>query len=207
MAAKTTKEVLAHVADTLATAKLGLQDVLSGGPDRRLGGLRNLIVFGRAVTNVLQNLRSTEPAFEAWYEPYVKEMRDDPLLRYFYTLRSAILKQGQLRSSSTLHIKSFSTRDLQRLGPPPPGAKGFFMGDQAGGSGWDVQPPDGSTEKLYVDLPGNVASTEVHLPDAPRKHRGLPIADTRIETLARLYFEYLSAMVKDAQRKFGRVGA
>ena len=67
MAAKTTKKVLAHVADTLATAKLGLQDVLSGGPDRRLGGLRNLIVFGRAVTNVLQNLRSTEPAFEAWY--------------------------------------------------------------------------------------------------------------------------------------------
>ena len=53
-------------------------------------------VFGRAVTNVLQHLRSFDPydegAFDRWYEPWVTEMRTDPLLRYFYELRSAFLK-------------------------------------------------------------------------------------------------------------------
>jgi hypothetical protein len=157
MTEKTTGGVLRCVDETLATAKLGLRDVVHGGPERRLGGLRNLIVFGRAVTNVLQNLRSTEPAFDTWYEPYVKEMRDDPLLKYFYILRSEILKEGRLETGSRLHIRSFSfPGDLQRLGPKPSGAKTFFMGDQAGGSGWEVELPDGSTEKLYLDLPGDI---------------------------------------------------
>ena len=148
MAAKTSDEILRRVDDTLATAKLGLRDVLKGGPERRLGGLRNLIVFGRAVTNVLQNLRSTEQTFDAWYDPYVNEMREDPLLKYFYDLRSEILKEGQLRTSSGLYIKSFSYLDRQRLGPPPPGAKRFSWGTKrvgvAGRFSFLMAPPKSS---------------------------------------------------------------
>jgi len=67
--AKMTAEVLRRGDDTLATAKLGLTDVLEGRPERRLGGLRNLIVFGRAVSNVPQNLRSIWPEFDSSYQP------------------------------------------------------------------------------------------------------------------------------------------
>lgn len=70
---RSTATILRDVADTLRTAQLGLKDVCSTAePGRRLPGLRNLVVFGRAVTNVLQNLRSTEPEFDRWYQPYVE---------------------------------------------------------------------------------------------------------------------------------------
>jgi hypothetical protein len=200
----TSSEILARVKDTLATAKYGLRDAMGSAADRRLGGLRNLVVFGRAVTNVLQGLRSTEPTFDAWYARFVKEMEGDPLLKYFYRIRSEILKKGVLGTGSSAYIKSFSyPEDLYRLGPPPPGAKGFFMGDQAGGSGWEIVGPDGQIEKLYVDIPGDIAQFTVLLPDAPLMHLGRDLADRRIETLASAYFEYLDQLVGSAERAFG----
>lgn len=203
MVKSATAEIFARVKETLATARLGLRDVIHGGPERRLAGLRNLVVFGRAVTNVLQNLRGPEPAFESWYQPYVTEMRDDPLLRYFYVLRSEILKEGKLKTGSMLHIKRFEfPKDMQRLGSPPPGAGAFFMGDQAGGTGWEIKLPNGEIEKFYVDIPGDIGTSEVQLADAPKTHKGLAIPDPRIETLARLYFDYLTGMVDDARSTF-----
>ena len=53
-----------------------------------------MVVFGRSVTNVLQTLRSVDrEGFDRWYLPYRKQMEDDALLRYFYRLRSIILKE------------------------------------------------------------------------------------------------------------------
>ena len=194
--------------ETLATATLGLRDVVDGGPEKRLGGLRNLIVFGRAVTNVLQNLRSSEPSFDDWYQPFVEEMRGDPLLRYFYLLRTEILKEGKLKTGNMLHIKSFEfPKDMQRLGPPPPGAGAFFMGDQAGGSGWEIKLPNGDTEKFYVDMPRDIATSEVHLPDAPLIHKGVTISHPKIETLSQFYFNYLNALVEAARVQFGQRNA
>lgn len=208
MTKSTTAEIFTRIKETLATAKLGLRDVLDGGPERRLGGLRNLVVFGRAVTNVLQNLRSSEPTFDDWYQPFVAEMRDDPLLRYFYLLRTEILKEGKLKTGNMLHIKSFEfPKDMQRLGPPPPGAGAFFMGDQAGGSGWEINLPSGDTEKFYIDIPGDIATSEVHLPDAPLMHKGVAIPGPKIETLSQLYFNYLNALVEAARVQFGERNA
>ncbi len=138
MAGKTTSDVLQRVQETLQTAKLGLRDVIEGRPERRLGGLRNLVVSGRAVTNVLQNLRSIEPTFDNWYKPYVAEMRADLLLRYFYTLRSQILKERTLNTGASMYISHFEfPRDMQRLGPPPrptTGARGSLKRQQTGAS-------------------------------------------------------------------------
>jgi len=206
MGNKTTKEVLQRIRDTLNTARLGLKDVLDG-PQRRLGGLRNLIVFGRAVTNVLQNLRSTEPTFDEWYAPYVAEMKADPLLKYLYELRTKILKEGMLGTSSSGYIRHFEyPKDMQRLGPPPVGAQGFFMGDQSGGSGWDVLLDDGTVEKFYVDIPGDIGTFSVHLGDAPTDHRGQPPTDNTIQAIAQAYFDYLSSMVNAAEKQFGAHG-
>ncbi|TOC21281.1 hypothetical protein CGJ88_25700, partial [Vibrio parahaemolyticus] len=68
----TIREVLVRTEQTLETAKHGFDDLVSSNKTRRFTGLRNLIVFGRSVTFVLQNLRTAvgKERFDAWYEPH-----------------------------------------------------------------------------------------------------------------------------------------
>src|SRR5438132_10702126 len=118
MADRTSADVLRAARQTLATVEKGLADLASGDPNRRVAGLHNLVVFGRAVTNVLQNLRSSEPDFDAWYGPHRAEMEADPLLKYLYELRSEILKEGVSPLGTSMHIHHFSfPQDVARLGP------------------------------------------------------------------------------------------
>lgn len=200
---RTTAEILRAARETLATAEQGLRDVEGRDPARRRSGLHNLVVFGRAVTNILQHLRSTEPDFDPWYAPHVEEMKGDPLLRYFYDLRSSILKEGPAQIGVGVHIHHFNfPDDLQRLGPPPPNAKGFFMGDSLGGSGWEVALPDAGTARYYVDLPPEIVTTSLHLPDAPRTHLGKPLDNKDAAALSRLYVAYLDRLLRAAEERF-----
>lgn len=196
-------EVLDRVATTLETARYGLADLTSPDPGRQLSGLRNLVVFGRAVTNVLQNLRGVAPDFDAWYQPWVQEMRDDPLLRYFYTLRSEILKKGSLQTARSVYISSFSLpTDLRRFGPPPPGATGFFIGDANGGTGWHVRLPDGTEEAYYVSLPADIGTISIVLSDPPSPHLGRPLPRLSADHLASLYCQYLERLTTEARAHF-----
>ncbi len=201
---RTTADILRSVEDTLATAEHGLKEFATGPAETKLAGFRNVVVFGRAVTNVLQNLRSNEPGLDEWYATYREQMKSDPLMRYFYELRSAILKEGTLPGLSTrIHIRRLRVpEDLGRLGLPPPNARGFFVGDSLGGSGWEVELPDGSVEKYYVELPFDIGTVSLHLPEAPRSHLGQEIGDSSLETLSRLYVNYLRRMVESAEERF-----
>lgn len=167
-----------------------------------MAGIRNLIVFGRAVTNVLQNLRSTEPGFDVWYETYRAQMKADPLMKHFYDVRSRILKHGDLPVHSSLSLSGNPGAAMRYAGPPPAGAKGFFIGDSIGGSGWEVQLPDGSLEKFYVALPtvmpGLEVEVQLHLSEAPGGLRDQPV-----QKLGETYLEYLANMVSDAAARFG----
>src|SRR5205085_500431 len=129
--------ILRDAAETLETAEVGLSDLLDrANPPRRLPGLRNLTVFGRAVTNVLQNLRTPAGvAFDDWYAPIQTQMANDELLRYFYRLRSVVLKEGSVPPiGSSMYIEHLDMREFQPLmAHPPRGARSFFMGDQLGG--------------------------------------------------------------------------
>lgn len=201
----TTKSILRDANATLATAEYGLKDLIEGPSDRRLAGLRSLIVFGRAVTNVLQNLRNKEPTFKKWYSRYKEEMESDPLMKFFYDLRSVILKEGVLNTSNYLHILRLELPDdLNRLGPPPPNAKRFFIGDNTGRSGWEVELPDGSTQKHYVDLPSDIGSIRQGFPETPKSHLGRRITSPSIESLSTMYIDYLRKMVQDANKRFGK---
>lgn len=200
---RSTADILQDARDTLYTAQLGLADIQSADPERRIPGLRNVVVFGRAVTNVLQNLRSTESEFDSWYAPYVEEMRSDPVLRYLYQLRSEVLKQGSVATSTSAFIGNFNTtRDRHLWGSPPPNATSIFIGDRLGGSGWMVRLPDGSEEPYYVSLPKSIAETHLHLPNAPLGHRGEVLADNRLQTVGAAYLQYLSDLVDAARRRF-----
>ena len=199
-----TSSIMTDAKATLETAKHGLGDLLGTQPERRLPGLRNLIVFGRAVTNVLQNLRGRAAGFDEWYESRVREMESDPLLKYFYNLRSVILKKGVLNVSTSLYIDHLDMGNLfNRLPPPPSGASNFFIGDQVGGSGWEVELSDGTTEKYYVQLPADIGMvSKLHFPDSPSEHLGSAILDDSIENLSRMYISYLERLVADAAQRF-----
>jgi len=102
------------------------------------------------------------------------------------------------------HIKHFVfPQDLARFGPPPPYATAFFMGDQLGGSGWEIQLPDGSVSKYYVELPIDIGSVSLHFPESPISHLGEKIKDSSIESLSRAYLQYLRDLLKEARKFFG----
>jgi hypothetical protein len=190
----------------LATAQRGLSDLVGADPEQRPMGIYNVAVFGRSVTLVLQNLRTLDrQGFNAWYAPFEAEMAKDPLLAFFKKLRNEILKEGPPTVGTSMYIEHLDGRNMARLtANPPPGARGFFIGDQLGGSGWEVEMPDGSLAKYYVKLPSDIRiQMSLHLPDPPAEHVGKPVPDTSIETLSRLYVAYLSDLVEQAERHFG----
>jgi len=196
-----TKEILKRVEDTLRSAEIGLDMLKSGNPKFVSPGLRNVVVFGRSVTNVLQTLRRTEKEYDEWYSKYREEMKKDPLMKYFYDLRSEILKEGKLPTSTSAYIKFFSP-DYLSLFPKPPNAKSFFIGDRFGGSGWEVELPDGTVEKYYIQLPTNLVDVTLHFEKSPNTHLGKNIENEPIDVLANLYVKYLRNMVLDAKKRF-----
>jgi len=202
---RSSDQVLRDAVQTLRTAELGLRLMETDDPEQRMAGLRNVAVFGRAVTNVLQNLRATEPGFDEWYSPFVSEMRADPLLRRFYKLRSQILKAGGTGTAVSVGISNLSLPgDVSRFGPPPPGATAFFIGDQVGGTGWEVPQPDGSVEKYYVGLPSDIGAVSVHLVDPPATHLGQPVpSGADVRSLSASYVGYLQKLVGQACARFG----
>ncbi len=169
-----------------------------------MSGLRNLIAFGRSVTFVLQNLRSVvdgEFDFDAWYEPHQQSLRNDPLMRYFVEARNELEKQGKLCVSTSAHIRSFSSGDIAKFGRPPVGATSFFIGDQLGGSGWEVELADGSKEKYYVELPVSIVEVKQHFSNLPEAM--VPeLKGATVEDLSQRYIERLTALVIDARKHF-----
>lgn len=125
-----TKEILNRAEEILRTAELGMSDMGGNRSQRRLSGLRNVIVFGRSVTWVLQNLKGKQEGFEDWYTEKQALMRSDPIFVYFTEARNNLEKQGKLSLSTSAYISSFSSSDISKFGPPPAGEKAFFIGDQ-----------------------------------------------------------------------------
>ena len=197
---RTAIEILKETTETLNTARFGMSLVQSEDPNQRKFGLRNIIVFGRAVTNVLQNLRSVDEQFDEWYAPIVDRMKADPVMTHLYKVRSEILKQGKLQSR--IHMSGgFSSASLQPLmNAPPPGATSFFLGDPWGGSGWEVTLPNGEVEKYYIslkDVPGISVKMNVFLADSPPELEGMTIQE-----ICQHYLDQLSGIVEDAKTHY-----
>jgi hypothetical protein len=197
-------EVLQAARLMLGNVQLGLKDIESDDPARRIPGLNNVAVFGRAVTITLQRLRNIVDGFDDWYKARVPE--NDPLLKFFNRVRNEILKESKVPQPSTIAEISFSGNPMQLLqGPPPEGATGLFIGEGGtGGSGWFVQLPDGTQEKYYAALsPTFNGSVTTHLPDAPREFLGKTFSDTTVSGVAGRYVTWLEKLIADAEHKFG----
>lgn len=204
MGPKTAAEIFYRVRRTLRDAENALADFLTNpSPPQQRSSLRNFVVYGRTVTFVLQKLRSVVSDFNEWYEPIRAEMKNDPLLQFFKRLRSEILKEGEDKVATAVHIRLSMPRDISKFGPPPPGATGFFIGDGEGGSGWIVRAPDGTETKHYVEVPDEIAEVSFMFDNPPQVHLGVPISDCSPANLCKLYLAYLTKIVNDAQRRFG----
>jgi hypothetical protein len=76
----------------LRMVQQGLHDMQETDHDRILFGFLGVVVFGRSMTLVMQNLRThDQDAFDGWYAPWQTEMKEDPLMRYFYDLRTKVI--------------------------------------------------------------------------------------------------------------------
>ncbi|MGI2129896.1 hypothetical protein ACRN93_00975 [Shewanella baltica] len=198
----TISEVLVRTEQMLETAKHGFDDLVSLNKTRRFTGLRNLIVFGRSVTFVLQNLRTAvgKERFDAWYEPHQESMKQDVVMRYFVKLRNELEKQGRLPVSTSAHIHHFSS-DMISQYKQPPGTVGFFIGDQLGGSGFEVELLDGSKEKYYVEIPTSVAEVTQHFNELPVPDDD-ELKSKTIEQLSEHFLKFLEALLDNARKEF-----
>lgn len=200
MSAAEVDAILQRASETLATAKHGYDDLVALDRTRRFTGLRNLIVFGRSLTWVLQNLKSHAPDFDAWYKLEQAQMAADPLMRYFVDARNNLEKQGRLIVETTMVVHNLSSDDIKRL-PRPAGAESFFMGDHLGGSGWEVTLPDGRVEKYYIQLPAAWGESKQIFGDFPAA-KAPELAGLPIEELCARYLKKLDELLARARAKF-----
>lgn len=200
---KAIEDIIQKAEDTLKTARFGYEDMISKNRARRYSGLRNLIVFGRSVTFVLQNLKTPvgDQEFDIWYKPIQDSLKANPIMKYFVDLRNEILQQGKTPGTHISVNASFSSSDMAKLGTPPPGASGFFIGDQTGGSGWIIELPDGTKEHYYVEIPESVAKVTQHFSDLPVPEDD-ELRKKTIEELCDYYLKELENLIDSARREF-----
>lgn len=186
----------------LEAARQGLADLEGLDPRRRLAGLYNVAVWGRSVTLALQLMKSEVDGWEEWWTVRQAEMEGDPLCRYFYNMRTDALHKLAPRPSVSTYIGYLNTDDVVSL-TRPQGAKSFFIGDQMGGNGWEVELPDGSIDRVYVELPSTIdAQSTLNLPDGPQSHLGESLPDRSAVTASRIYVAYLARLVEAGAQRF-----
>jgi hypothetical protein len=183
----TPKEILDAVDAKLLVARRGAADMKNPGSFQM--GLWNAAVFGRIATFTLQNLKEKVEGFDSWYGPKREEMQANPEMRYFVELRNKIEKSVTNPEQQSVVISGNLMDILKAAGPPPPGAKDFFISDRFGGSGWEVELPDGSTEKFYVDLPKEMVNATVVLSGAPKSGDAHHLVEEYLTTLESLAAE------------------
>ena len=87
-------QVVTRAGTMIRMVSQGLRDMQDLEHDRILLGFLGVVVFGRSMTLVMQNLRTHDRgAFDAWYSSWQEEMRRDPLMRYFNDLRTKVIHQ------------------------------------------------------------------------------------------------------------------
>ena len=161
-----------------------------------MAGFRNAVVFGRAVTNVVEHLRGKVEDFDKWYKPRSTGLGQDEGFATLYKLRSQILKEGTGDPGVSVHIKSLDSGGIALLmRNPPTGALGFFIGDSTGGSGWEVAVGDGETEKFYVTLPSSIDVSVAY-----------QVGDENAGELLTRYLDAMGSLIAEAGAKWGEKG-
>ncbi|MCF3593462.1 hypothetical protein LZG00_05565 [Rhodobacteraceae bacterium LMO-12] len=196
-----TEEVLRRAEEVLFAAEAGLSDLESTNARTRNLGLRNLIVFGRSVTFVIQNLRGKEPEFDEWYAVKQSEMKEDPAFKFFLEARNKLEKQGKLGVSSSCQIRALTPETMKNVEKQPPWADGFVIGDRLGGTGWTKKLPNGDELTYYVDLPTEIGKVEQRFMDFEGYLKD-GLSEKTVDELSRHYVEKLAEILDSARSRF-----
>lgn len=190
--------------NTINLLKYWLNSFTESNEQNRLSAFWNIVIYGRMVTFHLKKVTSHVKDFAKWYETYLEFMKNDELMTFFKDLRNRIEKEGLIfPEGSSTFIKSLKLPDdLVKLGPRPPGAKSFFIGDSSGGSGWIVMGPDGKSYKQYVKLPKEIGNSGLILNNMPKTHKGVPLQFPTLEKISELYVDYLTNLIMEAKARF-----
>ncbi len=200
------REMFQQIDKTLMTVRTGINLYNEKDLQKKDAGLRNAIVFGRAVTNALQKLRGNlnKEEFNRWYESWQTKMKSDPGMKQLYMMRSQILKEGILDADHGMSIERLDSDNLvDVLKLAPPGTESFFIGDQTGGSGFIVKTVSGEEEKYYIELPESIIARPVlEIKELPpyTTYDGSDIENT--SQLLDYYYQFLAIMVNDAKLHF-----
>lgn len=186
-------ELVESAEDMLRLAEEGLRWMEAGAKEKRLAGLRNVLVFGRACLLGLSALRRHHPGFDDWYEQNWAGMRNDPEMKRLEPIRQLVMREvkpGEV-------VTNLMVRSAGRgYGTPPKGARAFFTGDRLGGTGWEIVMPDGGVEKYYV-----VVSDEIRPAGYGFRDEGTP-ADACLEPIMTKYLAHLREMLRSAKEHF-----
>jgi hypothetical protein len=109
-------------------------------------------------------LRSVIDGFEEWDVLAKRERFDNDACKYMYELRNVIEKEARTPTAVAVDIVNFNTSDIDRF-PRPPGAHAFFIGDQNGGTGWQIIDSSGNETPYYVALPEEFGRVWLMLPE------------------------------------------
>lgn len=186
-------ELVESAEDMFRLAEQGLQWMEADAKDKRLAGLRNALVFGRACMLGLSALRRRHPGFDDWYEQNWAGMRDDPAMKRLETVRQLVMREvkpGEI-------VTDLMVRSAGRgFGAPPKGARAFFTGDRLGGTGWEIVMPGGSVEKYYVAV-----SDSIRPEDFGFRDEGTP-EEACLEPIVTKYVAHLREMLRSAREYF-----
>ncbi|MBI2214526.1 MAG: hypothetical protein HYU52_12845 [Acidobacteria bacterium] len=190
---KTSAELVESGEDMLQLVEQGLEWFSSDAKEKRLAGLRNVLVFGRACLLAISALRRRHPGFDDWYEQNWAGLRDDPAMKDFERVRQLVLKDARPGGVITqLMVRSAG----RGYGAPPKNARAFFTGDRLGGTGWEVVMPDESIEKYYVALSEAVRPRGFGFRD-----EGVA-ADACLDPMMEKYVAHLREMLRSAREHF-----
>lgn len=197
--------ILAEIYQQMALIKAALDDLLnnSKNPGKTQASLTNIIIWGNGVINSMKNIRQffDQAEFNKWFEPIAIEIKTDPLLIYFTGAWKDLQDNRELPVRGRLRIKSLDLTKFQKyMVNPPSNAKGFFMVDCFGGSGWEIETASGNIEKFYVEI-GEEIMREIKMTPISSvqvsSHKNQKI-DNNINEMCRLFYIYLQNVVTSA---------
>lgn len=194
--------VFGKIDSTFRVLSLALDMMASHHGGQKDMGLRNVLILGRSVTFILQNLRGKVEDFERFYEPIESRLRQSELMGFFKDARNHLEKRGDVPRSVMVKIDRLDPMSFEKLTHSrPPDATRYFIGDALGGSGWEIPSPDGDYIKLYVELPETVGSVQV-MSGGELLDKYPSIKGRELHELAQEYVDNLRDIVHEARKCF-----
>jgi len=154
----------------------------------------NFVAFvnsSRNVTFVLQKEYKHDHHFENWYEEKVKEMREDPLCKFFHKIRNRIIKEGINGIFCNTKINRLNSgKDF----PDQPKNSSVTITNK--GIYYKIEKGTPQEDLIPAKTTGDVI-TQVFIQNSPSIHMGRKLKKNDLITISRVYYAYLCSLIED----------